>query len=190
MVTVYLRHIPTGQEVPAELRPLEAADLEDIEAHWLPLLRGSGEEDAHWDWRRKEAILGALTGYERYVLVGAGQVQGALVLKVTDYRSRKDPTAGLVYVEFVAAAPWNRPQLQDPPEYRSVGTYLLLYAVERSLELGYEGRIGLVSLRRAEGFYERHIGMTRYAPDPDHQNLVYFELTLEAAERFRERYLP
>jgi hypothetical protein len=51
VATVYLRHIPTGREVTAELRPLEAADLEDIEAHWRPLLRGSGEEDAHWDWR-------------------------------------------------------------------------------------------------------------------------------------------
>jgi hypothetical protein len=55
--------------------------------------------------------------------------------------------------------------------------------------LGYEGRIGLVSLPRAEGFYEQRIGMTRYAPDPDHQNLVYFELTLESVDRFNERYL-
>jgi len=188
VVTVYLRHGSTGQEVPAELRPLEEGDLADIEAHWRPLLRDSGEENAHWDWRRKEEVLGVRPGYERYVLVCEGQVQGAAVFNVTDYGSREDPTTGVVYVEFVATAPWNRPRLQDPPSYQGVGTGLLVLAVHRSAELGYQGRIGLVSLPRAESFYEQRIGMTRYGPDPTHQNLVYFELTVEGVQRLLEKH--
>ena len=51
---------------------------------------------------------------------------------------------------------------------------LLLWARERSQELGYQGRVGLHALPEAEGFYRR-IGMPDYGSDPEKEGLVYFE---------------
>lgn len=50
----------------------------------------------------------------------------------------------------------------------------LLQARQRSMELGYEGRVGLHALPGAESFYDDQ-NMADYGPDPDQENLTYFE---------------
>ena len=80
----------------------------------------------------------------------------------------------LVYVEAVASAPWNRAALERPPFFKKVGRLLLLFARQRSLALGYGGRVGLHALLEAEGFYHR-FQMPDYGPDPEKDDLVYFE---------------
>jgi hypothetical protein len=60
-----------------------------------------------------------------------------------------------------------------------VGRQMMQFAQQRSLDLGYRGRVGLLSLPDAVGFYER-VGMTRLELDPEdivdaEENLPYFE---------------
>jgi hypothetical protein len=60
-----------------------------------------------------------------------------------------------------------------------MATYLLFYAKERSIELGYQGRVGLESLPGSVGFYEQ-LGLIQLDPEPDDildepDNLPYFE---------------
>ena len=80
----------------------------------------------------------------------------------------------LVYVEYLASALWNRRSLEDPPFFEGVGIALLFFARQRSVELGYGGRVGLHSLPNSEAFYHR-CNMPNYGPDPDKDELVYFE---------------
>ncbi len=51
---------------------------------------------------------------------------------------------------------------------------LLLFARQRSLELGYGGRLGLHALPESEAFY-RLLQMPDYGADPEKEDLVYFE---------------
>ncbi|MGI8936255.1 MAG: hypothetical protein ACR2FS_19515 [Phormidesmis sp.] len=55
-----------------------------------------------------------------------------------------------------------------------IGRTLLLFARQRSVELGYSGRVGLHSISDSEAFYQRQ-GMPDYGADPDKDGLVYFE---------------
>ncbi|WP_228039823.1 hypothetical protein [Nodosilinea sp. LEGE 07088] len=80
----------------------------------------------------------------------------------------------LVYVEYLASAPWNRRLLENPPYLIGVGRALLLFTRQRSVELGYGGRVGLHALPGAEAFYRRY-DMPDYGSDPDKDGLVYFE---------------
>ena len=66
------------------------------------------------------------------------------------------------------------------PRYKGAGTLLMRTAIELSLELEYKGRIGLHSLRQADGFYT-HCGMTDLGPDAAFYGLRYFEMTSEQA---------
>lgn len=60
------------------------------------------------------------------------------------------------------------------PTYGGVGRTLLLFARQRSLALGYGGRVGLHALPESEEFYRRN-QMPEYDPDPGKEGLVYFE---------------
>lgn len=103
-----------------------------------------------------------------------------MLIETQQHRSRITPGQPLVYVEALATAPWNRLAIIRPPELRGVGTALLLFARQRSLQLGYGGRVGLHALPRAERFYERQ-RMSRFDPNPEDypdledKPLTYFE---------------
>ena len=64
----------------------------------------------------------------------------------------------------IAKAPWNRISLKNPPDYKGVGLTLLSFARQRSKELGYEGRVGLHALPKAEKFYKKR-GMINFGID-------------------------
>jgi hypothetical protein len=56
--------------------------------------------------------------------------------------------------------------------------------VQLSIDEGFKGRIGLHSLPGARGFYEEKCGMTVIGPDPQKQNLIYYEFNSEQANAF------
>ena len=88
-------------------------------------------------------------------------------------------------VEFVDAAPCNRSDIiRQPPRFSGCGSILIRAAIEFSKLEGYKGRIGLHSLPQSNSFYANKIGMTDLGPDPDYQNLRYFEMTPAQAEAF------
>ena len=115
-----------------------------------------------------------------------------MIVDAVKHRGRLEGQKGqhLVYVEFVENAPWNRPELFDPPRYRGVGSILIRAAVTLSEELGFHRRIGLHSLPQANGFYANTCGMTDLGTDPDHEDLRYFEMSSENALAFIAKGRP
>lgn len=146
-------------------------------------------EDSHWDWKHKATAWRRLLGYQSYALVCQGELQGLMLTNdITSARLAVQFGKPLVYVQFVATAPWNRPEIQTPPKYRGVGRVFILAAIQASLDEGYKGRVGLHSLPKAEGFYRDKCGFTILGPDSSHQNLTYYEMTETQADNFRRNH--
>lgn len=162
-----------SQLVDALLLPLSATHLSDVENRWQDRLRASKAEDALWDWRRKERLYGQDAGVETYAIECSGVTQGLIMFDALGHRSAFEPGRRIIYVDYLATAPWNRSSIQNPPEYRTVGRTLLVFARYRSEELGYDGLVGLHSLPSAEPFYERN-GMIDCGIDASNE-MRYFE---------------
>jgi hypothetical protein len=141
-------------------------------------------QDHHWKWRTKCAIA---PGTKRRVfsLLNGGEVEAAMLVRLD--KTSRDPSISLpiVYVDFVAIAPWNRRALQNPQRFRHLGTVMLGAAVELSRTLGLDGRCGLHALPQSEGFYRR-IGMRDFGLDAAYQSLRYFEFDAPGAANFRK----
>lgn len=173
--------------------------LADWEANWVPDLfdalrrlnnagvaRAHWPQNRHWDWRRKTQALQGMLAHPGFSIVCNGMTQGMVILDTTMKRCRIAGQANknLVYVEFIESAPWNRPELANPPRYRGIGTVLVRAAIELSRHEGFKGRLGLHSLPQANSFYANTCGMTDMGVDAAHQNLRYFEMTPDQAEAF------
>jgi hypothetical protein len=200
---VFLLAVATGKPEPAELLDaITEKQLADWEAEWLPKLfeavqrlhragiqRAHWPQSRHWDWRRKAAALQGMLANPGFSIVCGGVTQGMMLVDVIAKRCRIKDQVGknLVFVSFVENAPWNRPELFNPPRYRGVGSVLMRAAVQLSKEQEFKGRLGLHSLPQANGFYANTCGMTDLGPDADYQDLRYFEMTPEQAEAFIEK---
>jgi hypothetical protein len=191
---VYLQDVASGKFVEASLFDEVTDDhLRLWENDWVPEMRhratltpAETPEDSHWDWRRKANGWRSLLGYQSCALVCGGELQGLMLMNdITSARLPQQFGKPIVYVEFLATAPWNRPELRSPPKYRGCGRIFVAAAIETSLDAGYKGRVGLHSLPAAEGFYETKCGFTRLGPDSSHQNLTYYEMTETQADAFR-----
>jgi hypothetical protein len=189
---------------------LDTSHLDFMEAKWAPALKRqyglailqffelpvadqtpekwdeiSGEfavQDQHWIWSTKCSIAPG-TNRRVFSLLNAADVEAAMVLLFG--KNSRDGTAALpiVYVDFVAVAPWNRKPFQNPQRFRSLGTVMLGTAVELSRSLGLDGRCGLHSLPQSEGFYRR-IGMRDFGLDAAYSSLRYFEFEATGASNF------
>ena len=151
---------------------------------WLETLGKLEVQDHHWKWRTKCSIA-AGTKRRVFSLLNASEVEAAMVLLSGE--TSRDPSAPLpmLYVDFVAVAPWNRRAFQNPQRFRHLGTVMLGAAVELSRTLGLDGRCGLHSLPQSEGFY-RHIGMRDFGLDAAYSSLRYFEFDATGAANFRK----
>ena len=192
---VFLREAAGGKLVEATfVDEITPEHLALWERHWLPTMRRSRlrhsildtMEDAHWDWRRKSRAWRGMLGYHSFALLCQGDLQGLMITNdISSARLQEQFGKPLIYVEFVATAPWNRPQMGASPRYRGIGFIFMLAAIETSRDAGFKGRVGLHSLPAAEPFYEARCGFTRLGPDASHQNLTYFEMTEKQANAFR-----
>jgi len=165
---------PPNETVTATFCPLTLAHVEQIDTFWRAILRAAQEPDISWDWAYKLRLAVNDRRYEAYAIEWEELVQGVMLLETQWHRSWMSARSPLVYVEYLASAPWNRRPIEDPPYLAGVGRTLLLLARQRSVELGYGGRVGLHSLPRTEAFYHLK-NMADYGPDPDKDGLVYFE---------------
>ena len=59
--------------------------------------------------------------------------------------------------------------------YGACGMILFDRVVERSIDEGFRGRVGLHALPQAEAFYQDKCGMTPLGKDASKQDLMYFE---------------
>lgn len=150
---------------------------------WYEISGKLAVQDHHWVWRTKCSIAPG-TNRRVFSLLNSGEVEAAMVLLFGE-KSRDPSPQPIVYVDFVAVAPWNRQPFQDPQRFRRLGTIMLGAAVELSRTLGNDGRCGLHSLPQSEGFY-RQIGMRDFGLDPSKSSLRYFEFDASAANTFRK----
>lgn len=165
----------------ALLHFFQLPSAEQTEEKWEELLGRFGAPDEHWEWRTKCTIAPG-TNREILSLLNASEVEAAMVL-LSGKLSREVPPRPIVYVDFVAVAPWNRREIQNPQRFRHLGTVMLGAAVARSISQGLDGRCGLHSLPQSEGFY-RHHGMTDLGIDAGYGSLRYFEFTDQSARTF------
>ena len=113
-----------------------------------------------------------------------------MVVETVQHRARLNDEQGrrglnLAYVEFLEAAPWNRPEHARPTRFRGTGSVLIAAAIQVSRDEGYRGRLGLHSLPQSEPFYRNAIGMQDFGPDDGYPGkLRYFEMTANAADHF------
>jgi hypothetical protein len=165
---------PPNDIVTATFCSLTQGHVEQINTFWRSILREAQQPDISWDWLYKLRLAVGDSRYEAHAIEFDELLQGVMLLETQWHRSRLPERSPLVYVEYLASAPWNRRPVEDPPYLVGVGRALLLLARQRSVELGYGGRVGLHSLPRTEAFYHRN-NMADYGPDPDKDGLVYFE---------------
>lgn len=121
-------------------------------------------------------------GYEFWGVTVAGDMQGMMLVNVSEVcRVPAQSGAPLIYVDYLATAPWNLRSLTPAPRFGGIGRALIRSAVEVSKANGFAGRIGLHALPKAADFDRDTCGMTDLGADPDEHDLPYFEMTeLEA----------
>lgn len=195
---VFLKNRVTNEFETASLfHGIDKDNLSHIEGRWRPLFELRREqakaagvsmsdinaEDGHWNWGSK--ALAAIKDpflYDIFALECGGNTQALLLTckGSADCFSRHPQhlKADMIYVEFLATAPWNRPGLVKEPIYKGSGRVLIGTAISLSVEEELAGRIGLHSLPGAEDFYRDVIGMTDLGKDQagPHKGLRYFEL--------------
>ncbi len=197
---VHLMDRRTGQLVEATLIDgVTMAEVEAAEADWQPYLQqqlirmqteGVPKEQLpqhrHWKWRVKQEIAEQLLAYHMFGIEFDSQMQGLMLVITAGKTCRIESQKGkpLVYVDFLATAPWNLPNIAPEPRFSLVGSILLAVAIQLSLEEEFSGRIGLHSLPQANIWYANSCGMTDLGPDLAKQNLHYFEMTPEQASEF------
>ncbi len=174
-------------------------DVELAEAQWQPyieeqlarmLAEGVPKEQwpqhVHWNWREKQKAFEGILAYRMFGIECASEMQGLMLCVTAGKTCRIESQKGkpLVYVHFLAAAPWNLPSIARKPRFSLVGTVLIAVAIQLSLDEEFSGRIGLHSLPQADEWYENACGMTNLGVDPSAQHLKYFEMTPEQASEF------
>ena len=163
-----------NQPVNASLCEATQKHQDDFNQRWKAQLQAFSAADREWDWEFKARVYSSLPGAELYAVECERDTQGLMLITTRGKRSWLAPDQPIVYVRYIASAPWNRPESQTPPEFRGTGRALLIFARQRSLEVGYQGRVGLHSLPGAEAFYVK-VGMQSYGSDRDQEGLAYFE---------------
>lgn len=145
----------------------------------------------HWNWERKEQQLGDF-GLSFFGIECEGELQGLMKVDLAKRTARLPEQARLelAYIDYLEAAPWNvrdiAEALGQQPRFGTVGLNFFAAAIGLSLEVGYEGRVGLHSLPNplTERFYEKTCKMTPVFRDPQMQDLQYFEMTSAQAQAF------
>ena len=150
--------------------PVEAVLIENVtvqeirqaDTAWEPFLRQSLRdaalrglppadlpEHSHWVWERKWR---AATPASRFFGIECEDEMQALMIARTDKTCRLPEQDGLplIYVDYLASAPWNLPEVAAVSRFRRCGFVLIRAAVQLSQREGYNGRIGLHSLPRTK----------------------------------------
>ena len=76
------------------------------------------EPDKAWNWAYKLRLATNEARFEAYVVEVDGLAQGVILIETQWHRSQLDgPISArppLVYVEYLATAPWNRRSIEEP----------------------------------------------------------------------------
>jgi hypothetical protein len=198
---IFLRRNATGEVVQATLHErIDGAYARLVDYAWLTFLhaaeaeaKASGKpfvelDHAHWAWEAKVSQSAKLLSCPTFAIECDGETQGLMLVKTDGHfaslPAEKDKP--LVYITYLATAPWNLPGVVGQPRFSGVGTVMLAAAVQMSIEAEFKGRVGLHSLPQAESFYECH-GLVNLGIDPEKENLKHYELSPQVAADFLSR---
>lgn len=187
----------TDAEIAAQIfRSLDQKNFEDFLNRWRPMLKARRAEcasweaaaeinaqDSHWEWVEKAVEAERVMGRDTYAVEAAGETQGLMLVDVGFGRLAAQRGRELIYVELLATAPWNRPKLVEAPLYKGVGRILIGTAISLSVDLGFNGRIGLHSLAQSESWYQTVGGFSDVEFDAE-KDMRYFEMTDTDAATF------
>lgn len=183
----FTRHDGTPTQI--WLGPATLAHAERQARTWRPLLQKQNAMDQAWDWRAE--VETAQRDRGQLVLAAAerhrdGRLHGLMSLVHLPRASRLAPRANLLYVDMLAAAPWNRPG-QPVREIKGIGPLLIQAATLVSREVGLGGAFGLHSLPdpHTVRFYRDTIGMTPVGIEKTPEGeMLYFEFTAPRADQY------
>ena len=101
-------------------------------------------QHAHWDWKKKWAAIEGKLMYRMLGIEADGSMQGLMLVSTAGHYCRIDSQKGkpLVYINFVATAPWNSPGVVSQPKYALVGSIFVSAAIQLSVAEEFDGRIG------------------------------------------------
>ncbi|MFW9078679.1 hypothetical protein ACOI9X_05270 [Pseudomonas sp. P2757] len=137
-------------------------------------------EDAHWRWTAK-AIHHSAQEYNWFFYLAEDAIQAACLI----YHPKDSVIdgQGIFYIEYVAVAPWNRPNPLSATRFKGIGSDLIRYASKYATEtLGLRPGFSLHSLPKAAAYYNK-IGMICF-PERNKESLDYYEMAKEAAQKF------
>lgn len=139
-------------------------------------------DDNHWNWFNKSCFYKS-TEYDWFFLMIDNIPQGACLIHHPKPSALEE--GNIFYIEYVAVAPWNRPNPMQPRIFKGIGVILIKYAIYYahtilSLRRGFS----LHSLPKAATFYH-NIGMTEHPPWIK-DGLQYFEMTEQRTTEFVE----
>lgn len=166
-----------NQYVDGKILPLSQKHIEEIELSWKPELKNHDCWDKNLDFSK---YLQEKTYLQFYVLEYKLVTQGIIGLH-SGYCSRLELGENLVYVSILTVAPWNRIDINSLPKYKGIGTTLITFAIIFSMNLGFEGKIGLHSVKKAEEFYKK-LGFIDLGNDINYKNFKYLELSADNAK--------
>ncbi|MBP9092877.1 GNAT family N-acetyltransferase [bacterium] len=200
--SIKLFHHDSSTLKPAALyADLSKLDVTAAELSWQPYIEkkikslksaGISQDDwpehLHWDWSQLRRETQSKLAHKWYGIKCDGKWQGLMVLETALHRARIGDDKGkhLVYINYLASAPWNLAEFVEAPAYGLVGTVFVRVAIELSFKLEFKGRIGLHALTQSEAFYRDICGMTDVGPGQEYSQskLRYFEMTKDQAEDF------
>ena len=197
---IFLYKVEKDELVNAELyEGLSEQNITDHEKKWIPTLTKANEEskakgeglvaeDAHWNWKNKALKTMNQLSFTHYVIECNGETVGFLLLKLDGSVSRLEEGKSLVYIDYICVSPENRPVINNQPVYQGIGSVLFHIAIEVSIYLGMNGRVGLHSLPKAREWYKDKLGLNALGADESYYNLEYFELSSEQATSLRDKY--
>lgn len=137
-------------------------------------------DDSHWRWFEKARAF-STTNYDWFFLMADQCPQGACVMfHPKDSAIEK---GDIFYIEYIAAAPWNRENPMADQVYKGVGSIMIKHAqnyAHNKLKLRHG--FCLHALPRSRGFYQK-IGMIHHKP-LDKDTLQYFEMPEQIALKF------
>jgi hypothetical protein len=164
----------------SNLELLQQVNLMNLDAKALDtMLDELPLEDFNWKWIRKSAAFRG-SDYEWFYIHAAGKPQGACV--IFHPKPSALSTGNIFYVEYLAAAPWNRSSKVRNREFHAVGSSLLQCALRHSIHvLNLKPGFSLHSLPKAQGFYHK-LKMVNVA-SLDKDSLLYFELPQDEAQK-------
>ncbi|WP_417585302.1 GNAT family N-acetyltransferase [Nitrincola sp.] len=162
------------------LQNIDSRPISEDEKHQL--ISDSSLEDIHWNWLAKHAHYYS-SQFEWFFVTINGEPQAACLIYHPENGALT--SAPIFYIEYLAVAPWNRPNLVAEQRFKGIGPILIKEVIHFAKDtLGLTEGFSLHSLPKAQSFYTK-IGMQAISAK-DKDSLAYYEMGKIQLAKFLE----